>query len=472
MFGKQGIAGGIIVPHPPLIIPEVGRGQERKIMDTVEAYNRAAALVAEWKPETVVVLSPHALMYADYFHISSGKSAEGNFGLYMAPEVSIGVSYDNELVEEICREAEFLDFPMGNEGEGEPELDHGTMIPLYFINRYYRDYKVVRVGGSGLSFEDHYRAGQIIAEAAGRLGRRIILVGSGDLSHRLKTDGPYGYSPQGPQYDARIMDVMGRGAFGELLEFTEGFCEKAGECGHRSFTTMAGILDGLAVRPQSLSYEGPFGVGYGICTFEVIGEDKERRFLDKYQALRREQLKEKQGKEDDYVALARKSLEHYVRTGRTLALKKVREKLSSKLIEEQAGVFVSIHKNGSLRGCIGTISPVCDNVAQEIIANAVSAGIHDPRFPSVREEELEALVYSVDVLGETEAIASPEELDVKRYGVIVSKGHRRGLLLPNLEGIDTVEEQLAIAKQKAGISPEDDNVELERFEVIRHGDKG
>ena len=114
---------------------------------------------------------------------------------------------------------------------------------------------------------------------------------------------------------------------------------------------------------------------------------------------------------------------------------------------------------------------MCRNVAEEIIQNAVSAGIHDPRFPSVREEELPLLEYSVDVLGGTERIQSEDQLDPLRYGVIVTRGRKRGLLLPNLEGVDTVEEQLSIARQKAGIREDETDVELERFEVIRHGVK-
>ena len=128
---------------------------------------------------------------------------------------------------------------------------------------------------------------------------------------------------------------------------------------------------------------------------------------------------------------------------------------------------MTIKKDGNLRGCIGTIYPVCPTLAQEIINNAVSAGTRDPRFNPVKPSELDELVYSVDVLGETEDIDSPSELDVKRYGVIVSKGYRKGLLLPNLEGVDTVEEQISIARQKAGISA-DEPVKLQRFEVVRH----
>ena len=123
--------------------------------------------------------------------------------------------------------------------------------------------------------------------------------------------------------------------------------------------------------------------------------------------------------------------------------------------------------DGSLRGCIGTISPTTSSIADEIIRNAISAGTEDPRFPPVTEDELSRLEYSVDVLGKAEKIESMDELDPLRYGVIVSKGHRRGLLLPNLEGVETAEKQISIALRKAGISPNED-YQLERFEVVRH----
>lgn len=247
------ITAGIMVPHPPLIIPDVGRGQEQLIEDTVQAYRRAARLAADYRPDTIVVLSPHAVMYADYFHISPGTGARGDFGAFLAPQAAVEADYDEEFVTELERLAEQADFPMGTEGERERELDHGTMIPLYFINQYYKDYKLVRIGGSGLSFADHYRAGQLISQAAQRLGRKTVIVASGDLSHKLRGDGPYGYSVQGPEYDERIMDVMGAARFGELLEFTEDFCGKAGECGHRSFVMMAGAMDGMAVKPDRKS---------------------------------------------------------------------------------------------------------------------------------------------------------------------------------------------------------------------------
>ena len=274
------VIGGIMVPHPPLIVPEVGRGQEILIKDTIKAYQEAAGMAAELKPDTIVVISPHAVMYADYFHVSPGKKARGDFGQFMAPQAGEEAVYDEAFVRELDKLCGEDDFPMGTEGEREKELDHGTLVPLHFIHQHYRDYKLVRIGGSGLSFAHHYRAGRYIAIAAENLGRRVFIVASGDLSHKLRGDGPYGYSVQGPEYDERIMDVMGKAEFGELLAFSESFCEKAGECGHRSFTMMAGAMDGKAVMPRRLTYEGPFGVGYGICTFRVTGDDDGRSFLE------------------------------------------------------------------------------------------------------------------------------------------------------------------------------------------------
>ena len=459
------VKGAVMVPHPPLIIPDVGQGREKKIQATIDAYHEAAKKIASWKPDTVVVLSPHSIMYADYFHISPGKGAVGSFGQFGAPQVKIQVQYDTQFVDTLCREAEARDLPAGTLGERERRLDHATMIPLWFLNHYTTDYKVVRIGLSGLPFSMHYMLGQCIQKTAELCEKKIVVIGSGDLSHKLKADGPYGFQKEGPEYDKRIMEVMGSASFDQLFDFTEEFCEKAAECGHRSFLIMAGALDRMAVEARRLMHEGTFGVGYGICTYETKGRDPERDFLRQYEEKIRQAAVQRKASEDAYVRLARQTIETYVRTGRKIS---VPEGLPEELYEKQAGVFVSLKEEGKLRGCIGTIAPVRNNIAEEIIENAISASARDPRFRPVQPEELDKLVYSVDVLGETEEIASKEELDVKRYGVIVSKGRKRGLLLPNLEGIDSVEEQIAIAKQKAGIRESDQKIRLERFEVVRH----
>ena len=170
---------------------------------------------------------------------------------------------------------------------------------------------------------------------------------------------------------------------------------------------------------------------------------------------------------DEYIMLARATIDAFVSDGRTIDKT---EGLPDEMTTRRAGVFVSLKMHGRLRGCIGTISPTRETLADEIIQNAISACSRDPRFDPVTPEELGSLDVSVDVLSEAEPIASKDELDVNRYGVIVSKGFRKGLLLPNLEGVDTVDEQLSIALQKAGIYGASD-YKMERFEVVRHEQK-
>ncbi len=460
----MGISAGFMVPHPPLIIPDVGGGEEKKIQKTIDAYQKAAEMIGRLQPETIVLLSPHQTMYADYFHISPGQGARGDFGQFRARRTSMEVAYDTEFVQVLCENVEEAGLQAGTLGERERKLDHGTMVPLYFVNQYWTGYHLVRIGLSGLPLTAHYRLGQCIRQTAQSLGRNTVVIASGDLSHKLKEDGPYGYQAEGPAYDARIMDVMGRGAFGELLEFTEEFCEKAAECGHRSFTIMAGAFDKTGVEAEPLSYEGPFGVGYGVCVYRPCGDDKTRNFLEQYEEKERQELLARRAQEDPYVRLARYTIETYVGTG---IFPSMPQDLPEELYHNRAGAFVSLKEDGRLRGCIGTIQAVRGSLAEEIMHNAVSACLEDPRFAPVEDWEVERLTISVDVLGETEKISSPEELDVTRYGVIVTKGARRGLLLPNLEGVDTIEQQIAIARQKAGIK-EYESVELERFEVIRH----
>ncbi|MBQ5676201.1 MAG: AmmeMemoRadiSam system protein A [Lachnospiraceae bacterium] len=461
------IKAAYMVPHPPLIVPEVGKGEEKKIQATIEGYKKIAEEIQQLAPDTIVVISPHSVMYADYFHISPGNSAKGDFSQFGAPQVAFQVQYDKAFADHLTTISEQNDVAAGFLGERDPRLDHGMMVPLYFIKEACGGHfpsQFVRIGLSGLSFEAHYKVGQLIQKTARALGRKIVLIASGDLSHRLKEDGPYGYKKEGPVYDEKIMTYAAQGDFLSLLMMGEDFCELAGECGHRSLCIMAGALDGIEVKATPLSYEGTFGVGYGIVSFHPTGLSEARKYLEQVIREKKRRLEIRKAQEDDYVKLARKSLEEYIRTGRKIA---VPADVAEELLNRQAGCFVSLKKEGKLRGCIGTIAPTKASLAEEIIENAINAAVSDPRFEPVAINELDFLEYSVDVLGEAEAISSPSELDVKKYGVIVSKGYKRGLLLPNLEGIDTVEEQIHIAMQKAGI-PEGESVQLERFEVVRH----
>ncbi|MDR1797700.1 MAG: AmmeMemoRadiSam system protein A [Clostridiales Family XIII bacterium] len=543
----MGIVAGFVVPHPPLIFPEVGRGKQRGIQATIDAYQKVSEEICALAPDTVVVVSPHTELYADYFHISPGGSAAGDmtqFGV-SAQKLSVTVSYDEAYVSALSSLCESRGFPAGTLGGRDASLDHATMIPARFLLDAGYAGAFVRAGVSGFPLADHYRFGMLIREAAEALGRRVVVVASADLSHKLLDEGPYGYAPEGPLFDAAVCEAIEGADFLRLLELDPGFCEKAGECGHRPMLVMAGALDGDALSARLLSYEGPFGVGYGVGAFlvgvdEGTGADAEggaqafaanpacpcssREFLgarspansklalraqtvefadgslaEKLDAprnasevggeslcaafgvraggegarvlevfLSKEKVRamERREAESVFVRLARETVESFVSTRR---LPPLPGDLPGELTGRRAGVFVSIKEHGELRGCIGTISPVTCSIAEEIRQNAVSASTRDPRFEAIAEEELPFLTISVDVLGEAEAIGSMDQLDPKRYGVIVSLGGKRGLLLPDLDGIDTAEEQVAIAMRKAGIAEKDaGRVRLERFEVVRY----
>lgn len=462
----MGITAAYMVPHPPLIVPAVGRGGEKEITETTVSYERVAQEIAKISPDTIVIISPHSVMCGDYFHISPGEGAVGSFARFGAPQVSFDEKYDKEFVVVLESRLYADDFPGGTLGERDSELDHGTMVPLYFIRKFYQGGKIIRIGLSGLSLADHYKFGTYIRQVAEDLGRNTVIVASGDLSHKLQKYGPYGFDPAGPVYDEKIMAAAAAADFGGMLEFDENLLDKAAECGHRSFVIMGGTFDGVDVKAEALSHQDITGVGYGICIFEPGAKNEDRCFLKKLAD------KVKTADSSAYVKLARATIDMYVRTGKRLRFAKdlpegLAEELPAEATGRRAGAFVSVHKSGNLRGCIGTIGPVQESIAEEIISNAISAVSRDPRFDRVREDELDLLEINVDILGEPEDIDGPEQLDFKRYGVIVSYGGRRGLLLPDLEGVDTVEDQIDIARRKGGISPDDD-YKLQRFEVVRY----
>lgn len=457
--------GALLTPHPPVLLPEVGRGREGEISSTGHALAAAAREVARWGPDVLIVASPHTILYGDYFHIAPGSGAWGDMSAFGAPQVRMEVTYDAPLRDELVARAQAAGLEAGTLGQRDPSLDHGVLIPLYFLRRAGVDCPVVRIGLSGFSPLDHYRLGRCAAQAAEALGRRAVFVASGDLSHKLKSDGPYGFAPEGPVFDEAVTQAVASGDFLGLLTMDPSLCERAAECGLRSFQMMAGALDGLAVAPRLLSHEDTFGVGYAVALFPVTGRDETRCFEPAYERAQRARLEARRAGEDPWVRLARLALETYVRTGR--CLDRLPDDLPQALTGQAAGAFVSLHLGGRLRGCIGTIAPTQENVAWEIVQNAVSACSRDPRFPPVGADELDALEYSVDVLGRPEPVASPAQLDPRQYGVIVSCGQRRGLLLPDLDGVDTVEQQLEIARQKGGIRP-GDPYQVERFQVVRH----
>lgn len=464
----KNILGNYLMPHPPLIIPTIGKGEEKTIQNTINSCEKIGKEISDLKPETIVIITPHGTMFSDAIAISNEKTISGDLRNFRDFETNmvadIDMDFNNELLN-ICKSeniaAAAVDSKLLRRFNKDYELDHGSMIPMYFINKYYNNYKLVHITYSILSDIDLYKFGMAIKKAAENLNKNIVVIASGDLSHRLTKDGPYEYSPQGANFDKTLIENLKNGDVLSVFNMDKCMVEEAGECGLRSLYILLGSMEGNNINGELLSYEGPFGVGYGVMKFNL----KEEAISNLNTLLndRDEKFNNKISNSNSYVKLARESLNYYFKNKRLMI---VDNNLPKEMLEERHGVFVSLKKFGQLRGCIGTILPTTDCVANEIIRNAIQAAVADPRFLEVTEDELVDIDISVDVL--TDPIkTTKEELNPKIYGVIVSKGQNRGLLLPDLEGVDTVEEQLNIACQKGGIDPNDD-YEIEKFEVIRY----
>ena len=255
------ILSAFLLPHPPVILPEVGKGREQEIQTTIDAFNECARQISQLKPDTIILVSPHCTCYTDYFHISPGKFAVGDLGRFGASKVRITADYDIKLATEIEKTAATtFGIPAGTHGEQSPQLDHGTIVPLCFVNKYYTGYELVRIGVSGLSLETHYEFGKAIATSAKWLGKRIVFIASGDLSHVLPQE-------SGVKLDAEITDALANGELSRLLQIPPELIENGAECGLRPLVVMFGALDGLDVSAKLLSYEGTFGVGYAVASF-------------------------------------------------------------------------------------------------------------------------------------------------------------------------------------------------------------
>lgn len=459
-----------LMPHPPIIIPEVGRGEEKKIQKTIDALNIASKHIKEQEPDTIILITPHGYVFRDAVSINIKPHLEGDLEQFRAKNVRFEFDNDLELVEKIVEEAHNRSLPIAEIDDEmikryslTKKLDHGSIVPLYFITKQYKSFKLVHISYGFLPFEQLYEFGIAIRQAVISLKKKAVFIASGDLSHKLTPDSPNGYTPNGEIFDRKFLNLLAEMKVEEIINMDRGLIEDAAECGFRSVCVMLGVLDGYDVKPEVLSHEGPFGVGYGVAEF-IAKEYKGISLLKKLYDLKRQRIEEIRKKEDPYVKLARESLEYYIEHKKPMM---VPDGLPEEMYLRKAGVFVSIHKDGELRGCIGTILPQRNNIAEEIIKNAISAGFEDPRFEPVEYDELQELEYSVDVLTTPEPIKSKDELDPKKYGVIVRRGYRSGLLLPDLEGVNTVDEQIAIALKKAGIMPQE-KYTLERFEVVRH----
>ena len=457
-----------IAPHPPIMVPEVGRDAIAEVRASIGGMAELTRRLIESKAETVVIISPHAPLEREAFIAYDGPQLHGDFANFRAPAATVNAEVDEQLLDEITRAAanEHL-IVMRIRGV---DLDHGTAVPLYFLQRNGWHGRVIALGYNFLSNDDHLRFGRCIRTAMQKLGRRAAFIASGDLSHRLKRDAPAGYYPRAHLFDEEVVDAIRNCATQRIVEIDPEMRSAAGECGYRSMLVAIGATESLDANCEVISYEAPFGVGYLVAQLtnssdEAISgaaadESVPSASADGSNTRPSNDLRHS-------PVLARRTVEEFVSTGSII---RPPSDLPD-LLKARAACFVSIKTlEGDLRGCIGTVEPVKNTLAEEIIGNAVSAATRDPRFAPVRADELTNLRYSVDVLSEPEP-CNVEDLDPKIYGVIVEheSGYPRGLLLPALPGVETSQQQVEIAARKAGLDP-NGKVKLFRFRADRYSE--
>ncbi|HEX9896603.1 MAG TPA: MEMO1 family protein [Dehalococcoidales bacterium] len=382
------------------------------------------AVVSRVKPaDTYIIMGPsHTGMGASFSIMTEGSwrtpLGEVEIDSTLAKQILVGSTY---LKEDILAHVE----------------EHAIEVQLPFIQYFGKDFKFVPIILQHATGAIYKNIGKSIARAIKESGKQVVIVASGDMTH-------YESQKSARAKDMRAIEAMLRLDAEELLTRVHEI--NITMCGYAPAAVLIFAAKELgAEKVELVKYQtsgdisGDFSsvVGYAGIIFRARNESP-------------------------LVKLARETVENYVTQGNVPSPKSLTPEMKGK-----AGVFVSIHKGDELRGCIGTIGPTEENIAKEIIQNAVSAATKDPRFPPVSPDELPELNYKVDVLTEPEPIQSIDQLDPKKYGVIVEAGWRRGLLLPDLEGVDSVDYQIEICRAKAGIGQKEP-VKLYRFEVKRY----
>lgn len=464
------IKAGFIVPHPPILLHDIGQGQEEVCKKTLEAFKAVAQKIKGLKPKTIIVISPHGPVFSDGIAISYDGFLEGNLDKFGHKQVDYHKKNNVNLVDRIIYESGKIDVPClklnddnAHYFEIDKHLDHGTIVPMRIIDEVYDDYTLVQMTYGLFSSEKLYEFGMMVKASVDALDEDVVVIASGDLSHTLSESAPYPYHASGQAFDAKVRSNLLDKDTESFMTIPEDLRLEAQECGKRSIDILLGSLDGFDYAVKEYSYENPFGVGYLVMGFEDIKVDDSQMKFPTLLKHAKAQVRQAILQESRFVSLARNAMTHYLNDTEII----FDDRLTHEMLDVRAGTFVSIKKNGALRGCMGTIGPTEDSIAMEIVANAIKAAFEDPRFPPVTLDELDDLVISVDVIQAPEMISDACDLDPKKYGLIVTSGHKRGVLLPDLESIDTVDEQIRIACQKGSIKPTD-KVSLERFEVSRY----
>ena len=432
---RQPVVAGQFYPDSPSQLKEMIRGmvdekaEKEEVIGLISPHAGyiysgpvAGATISRIKfKDTFIIIGPN--------HTGMGRPLSiMTEGVWKTPLGKVEI--DSQLAKQILATSSYLE-----EDYGAHQHEHSIEVQLPFLQYFKRDFKLVPIVLSYFTGATYKEIGKELAKAIKDLNRQVVIIASSDMTH---------YEPQeSAQWkDTQAIEAILDLDEDELLRRVDEL--RISMCGYAPAVSLISAAKELgAKRAELVRYQtsgdttGDYSSVVGYAGVIIKGMSP-------------------------LASLAQRTVEAFVKEGNIPEP----EELTPEM-REKAGVFVSIHKLGQLRGCIGTFEPARDNVAEETITNAISSATRDPRFPPVAPNELKDLTYNVDVLTTPEPIDSQDQLDPKKYGVIVKCGMRKGLLLPDLEGVDSVDYQIEVCRHKAGILP-DEPVKLYRFEVKRY----
>ncbi|MFA6553522.1 MAG: AmmeMemoRadiSam system protein B [Patescibacteria group bacterium] len=257
-----------ISPHPPILIPDIGKDNVRFIKKTTAAMKRLAQDLYAAKPDTIVIISPHGQMHTDAFSLNMSNDFEANFKEFGDLHTKINLKGDVRLIHHY---KEILESKQRVVLTNSPVLDHGAGVPLYFLTQALdlKKLRIVPISYSLLDYENHYQFGMALQQDMLNDTKRIAIIASGDLSHRLTEDAPAGFSHWAKKFDETLMKKIQNKDTEGILKLDADFVEEAGECGLRSIIMMLGMLNTINHEPEIYSYEGPFGVGYMVANYKL-----------------------------------------------------------------------------------------------------------------------------------------------------------------------------------------------------------
>jgi AmmeMemoRadiSam system protein B len=256
------IVFGAIMPHPPILIPEIGRGRIKEAEQSKKGLEEISRRMKGRDFDTIIVVTPHGQVGQASVPVYTGHVFEGSFSMFGMGKPVFSFKGDPELGLAIIKDCDFAT------SCPETLLDHGALVPLYFPQAAGIKKPILPMAIAFMSLSKLFEFGKCLAQTVKRLNRKVLIIASADMSHRLTPDAPAGYSPRGKEFDEKLVELVKNYDVKGVLKFNEALAEEAGQDALWSIAVLLGTLDGLKVKHEVLSYEGPFGVGYMVASFE------------------------------------------------------------------------------------------------------------------------------------------------------------------------------------------------------------